>query len=428
MVVPTGKYTISDDPRVDTQIEARLGRIVQTLVRGIPNIESIILTGGFGKGEGSFKVCNTTVRPLRDFDLIVILSKHANLRRSVRAARQLNLGGIGALTEYKYGTEFSVDVHVTTLDHMNLYPDIVTFDSKKSHVIFGTDLRNEIRWKATDIPLRTGARLLFQKSTALIGGLSYEYVCQQDIPTSLKEVFLRETSKVYVEIGAALCILTNTYDAHASKRVNILRHIYRREFRQLFEVIPDLVDSMDSSTKYKLDPVSNPINQDPTDYWFKTRDVLGEVMKHYFKRYLGLSFSDWITYSRLLNRGLARNYYVPLIENYLRTRKMPSNEQAVALLNLLYNLKESFDQMIAHHDKYGPSLILTKGSPSPAIRVFSVCPLIMFGINRDASINHSLVDEALKQLDFVKLGTHPGNPWEEARLKCVKMVNILSFL
>ena len=62
-------YTVSAE--ADKKVQADLDRIVDKIRQRIDPV-SIILFGGFGKGEGSFDLRDGDVRPLNDYDLYVI--------------------------------------------------------------------------------------------------------------------------------------------------------------------------------------------------------------------------------------------------------------------------------------------------------------------------------------------------------------------
>lgn len=422
-----GTYTIYDDPRVDQQIESRVNEVVGTLTRNLPEIDSIILTGGFGKGEGSVKISGGTITPLRDFDLVVVLKKVVP-RNKVRKVRKL-LGCDSNKTEgYKYNQEFCLDLSVITLDTINLLPDVTTYDFKNSKVVYGKDIRSRIRWDARDIPLRSGARLLFQKSTALIGVLSLDYIAG-GVPQHALDVFLRETSKVYVEISGALCVLAGKYSSHCLKRVDILKEIYHRNFPDLYRIVPDLVEKMEASANYKVDPANNPIDQDPIDFWFKARDDLCNVIRYYFREYLHFSADDLIEFVSLLEKNLMKEYYVPLIDNYLSTRRFPRSKFLLRQLNAAYNVKQNIDySMLALRD-HKFSLSLTRGISAPCIKLFSACLLTLSSLERDETINRENLDEALKRLSFLKLDDRAfDNRWEEARLRCLKLIDLVQII
>ena len=183
-----GIYTIHNDPLIDQQIESRLNKIVDILVKNLPNVQSIILTGGFGKGEGSVRISNGRVTPLRDFDLVVVFKKSIPRREVTKVQRMLSCES-NAIENYKYNQEFCLDISATTLDNINLFPDAITYDFKASKVIYGIDLRSKIKWDSKEIPLRSGARLLFNKSTALLGSFSLNYLTGRIEKTKV-DVFL----------------------------------------------------------------------------------------------------------------------------------------------------------------------------------------------------------------------------------------------
>lgn len=61
-------YTVSDEPEVVRRIERDLQRIRTTLVDGDPRLRSLVLTGGFARGEGAM----LDGEPQNDYDLIAV--------------------------------------------------------------------------------------------------------------------------------------------------------------------------------------------------------------------------------------------------------------------------------------------------------------------------------------------------------------------
>ena len=70
-----GTYTIFNNKLVDLQIQERIDLIVGVISNNVPHIDSLILTGGFGKGEGSVVFKDDEVKPLRDFDFCIVSDK-----------------------------------------------------------------------------------------------------------------------------------------------------------------------------------------------------------------------------------------------------------------------------------------------------------------------------------------------------------------
>ncbi|MFX1362975.1 MAG: hypothetical protein ACFE7A_05945, partial [Promethearchaeota archaeon] len=71
-----GKYTKYESKRVDSVIDSQLNLIRDIILEDISGVKSIILAGGFGKGEGSLEITQDgKVVLLRDFDLVAIVDK-----------------------------------------------------------------------------------------------------------------------------------------------------------------------------------------------------------------------------------------------------------------------------------------------------------------------------------------------------------------
>jgi len=422
-----GTYTIHDDKYVDLQIQEKIDEIVNFIIKNVPQVDSLILTGGFGKGEGSTVITDGIVRPLRDFDFIIVSSKkisHDHIR-NVKGLLDQNW----QCDSYKYNKEFSIDISTTSLDNINIFPDIMTYDLKNSKVVYGEDIRNKIRWNAKDVPLRSGARLLFQKSTALIGVLSSNYL-SDGVPESLKKTFMREVSKVYIEIGSVLCILIGQYDSHCSTRAKIINNMYETSFPELFAQIPTLSDKISKATRHKLNPsLSVYGDYDPVSYWFETRDDLGEVMKYFFRIYCGFPFDDWLNFSQNIKRCHSRKYFSPLIKNYLEYNNFPRPDPLVTILNALFNINENLEYMRSisrePYLKYNLSKLFSVSAP--AIRLYSICPLLLFSIDRDGSFDENYLDKAIESTHFTYIQSKPiHNKWEMARLMTLEMLQKIS--
>lgn len=420
-----GKYTVLEDPRVDEFIDEYLQRVVEALVDNMPGIRSIILTGSFGKGEGSVLLDNQGVKPLRDFDLVVIFKGKVPSVEFVKALQknlQEKYGSLRVDDKYYLLNDLVPEIKATTLERVNSFPDISTYDLKQCIVLYGEDVRSKIKWDLKDLPLRTNARALLQKAIALIGAFHSDYL-NKEIPPSLRDSFLRETSRAYIEICVGLCLLANRYDSSGIRRLEIVREIYEDEFPELYKKVPDLAKKMEVSTKYKLDPSSNPLRVNSLDYWFETRDDLGAMITYYYGRYLNLTFKDWAHFSTALEEGLREQYYLPLIDAFLRSRNLPTNFVVSNLSNFFFNIRENIAySRMAFKDRHF-SVPLLYGISSPAIKVLSATPLVLFAINRDGSINSKYVDLALRKLKFVKIDTREHkSAWEEARAKFLEAV------
>ncbi len=267
--------------------------------------------------------------------------------------------------------------------------------------------------------------MLFQKSTALVGVMSPKLMDKGFDSKEERDNFIRETLKVYVEIGSALCILANRYDARSRNRLQTLFNINTDFFQEFLKEHPNLIERIKMSTKYKLDPSSNPIEINPAKLWFQARDDLGEVAKFYFREYLGVNFTEWVSYIQSLQKALREKYYIPLIDNVLYLKGIPSNKYLVKSLNSMYNLKENVD--FARKRKIYRLKVLSSRT-SASIRFLCTCFLLLFALNPDGNIVDDYIQEVNKSLDFVKMRMDSNNVWARARLGCLVLMNSTNLL
>jgi len=79
------KYTIINDPSADSIVERDLSLIVKKIKNFFGNyVQTILLCGGFGRGEGGVVKEDGVYRPLNDYDLTVIVKKLSTIPEQLR--------------------------------------------------------------------------------------------------------------------------------------------------------------------------------------------------------------------------------------------------------------------------------------------------------------------------------------------------------
>ena len=66
------KFTIHDSQDIYHRISSDLDLITQIILNKFTNIESIVLAGGFGRGEGSVLIVDNDIQPINDYDIYII--------------------------------------------------------------------------------------------------------------------------------------------------------------------------------------------------------------------------------------------------------------------------------------------------------------------------------------------------------------------
>ena len=207
-----GIYTSYSEEWIDAKVVSKLNLITNTILKNIQGIHSIILTGGFGRGEGSVRlVANNEINLLKDFDIVVIVDPIPSEDKKNKILDQIysELGLRNAEMEKFRFSKFVVDIRYLKKRDL-AYPDIWFYDLKSaSKVLYGQTVANLTPYNADDIPLSSGFRILFEKVTGLLGHFSYEYVRGARIEINKIDSLVYECLKTYIEMGTVLCILLN---------------------------------------------------------------------------------------------------------------------------------------------------------------------------------------------------------------------------
>lgn len=426
------KYTIYGG-EVDDYVEKKLNFLVKEMVKSLPGIVSILLVGGFGKGEGSVKISQDGhITLLKDFDFILVFKNKIPKDRvkEVEEKLQNHISGNSMSSPYKY-SRFTIDLNATSVDRICHLADITTYDAKYSSILlYGQDIRNRILVTQDKIPLRSGARVLFQKGISLLGQLSYSYLFQ-GVPERLKDMFIYETAKVFVELGTALTILARKYYPKCIDRSKFLLKNYKKLFPELYEKIPDLAEKIDFYVKFKLAPDYNLI-KDPIKLWFSAKKYHRIVLEYYMSKFLNIDqYKNLIDYCEKLKRKLYKDYYKSLIANFIYFRFKIKSEFLSLLLNKVFQIYEfyCFAKNVLKNARY--DLCFT-GVPffSPSIDFFISTILLLNALKEGGRYNREYVVKARHHLRIKPKPTRTisQNSWEETRLIYLDALRMLPFV
>jgi len=410
-----GKYTIHDD-LVDLEIDKKLRVVVECIVNYLKdNIQSILLTGGYGRGEGSVIIRNGEVILLKDFDIAIVVNKIV-----CSSALSLMLEDIykklgsnnPTRSLFKY-SNFAVDLRYLTKDNIN-YPDIWFVDLKNSTLLYGKDIRSYITYDSLDIPLSSGLRLVFEKITGLLGHFEYRLL-YKDIDENARMRLIYECMKTYIEIATSLCILNKVYISSYIKRIDIIKILSSKgKLDEIVRHIPDLIDKIELATRFKLQPDFN-VDKDPIELFFITRNDLALVLKYYIKCYIGFEINNWLEIDRI-SKQLAKVYYKPMISAFVRN-KNPRCISLVNILNILYQLYTNIKYIHLFYKEsskiyLGP--LVHNSTISPSLKFFPAGLLILLSLNRDGSIDMHLLMKGIDILrNIIPIANITG--WEDAR-------------
>ncbi|MBU2104468.1 MAG: nucleotidyltransferase domain-containing protein, partial [Nanoarchaeota archaeon] len=160
-----GKYTTSRE--ADKKVEKDIQKIKNFIVKELNPI-SIILFGGFGRGEGTYEIVGKKIIPLNDYDMYVVTKNKIPDEKLEEIGKKCSVligkGGGEFVENYNEIYEKSKYFHVDLrwLDY-NQLPKLRrinrTYELKYgSRVIYGEDVRKRI--KEIKVPLSEAFRYL----------------------------------------------------------------------------------------------------------------------------------------------------------------------------------------------------------------------------------------------------------------------------
>lgn len=254
----------------ETVMRGHLGLIVDACRAACPNLQAIILYGGFGRDEGSwFQDEDGRWRPYNDYDLRIVSRERVpdevlkTLARTL--AREIGIRWIDL-------GWFHPD------DLKRLRPSILNYDFKyASQVIHGdSGVLNKIpEFDGSMLPMEEARTLFFTRLYPFVGSLG-----EEGLNTALEgeesRFFRNQMAKAVLAAVDVLLLFKGAYDASYRTRVERLAALYPTE--------DEFVALSRWALSEKLRPQASPMSPG------EVRELYARVHRHFFSvMYRGLS-------------------------------------------------------------------------------------------------------------------------------------------
>jgi len=218
--------------------------IVNEILRELNPI-AIYLVGSFGRNEGSLYKQDHHIKPLRDYDILIVVDRRVRRkildRVSLRIHEKLNLVPPARRdVEFK---GFMVSLTQFTLSDLQRQNLLKLYELKHaSKLLHGIDVRKYIRVDISNISKYNGILILLGKVIGLLGLLNIRMLINKsnnEIDESID--FVYECLKVYTEIPTVLSLLNHSiYKPKFLDRCVAFYSNYDKLFPELRNVLPDL--------------------------------------------------------------------------------------------------------------------------------------------------------------------------------------------
>lgn len=402
------------------------------------NLISLILIGGFARGEGSICLNKNKIELLNDFDIFIITKYHLSLdlkKLSLDCLKKCNIKSQFSFKESKGIMQFYIDFRSMTLDELKKTPPFIKYYEMKNSakVIYGRDVLKFVpNYNLSEIPLEEGIRHLFNRLSLLVEylPLSYSKIGPRERRTAIFFI-----GKCYLSIAEALLLYTGDFSCNYKKRAEKFKRIYKKKFQNLFQIIPNLDKKILFHTNMKLKPKD--LDIDIKKLWFEARNDTLKILEIYLNKIYTskgyLSINDENFYNKLekvLRKNLLKKYLI----FYLRSRKLYIknnlllkiiNYMAQWYLNLLF-----FRELLLIQKKRNLRLLFS--TTDPGIKFYSALIPCIYALKRNMRIEKEVYKKALTKLKKIfpfKINNNdPFLSWKELCDHYTKAFRVFQFL
>ena len=273
-------YTAHNNNLVEAKIAQDIASIKNEIIREGKRrgIVSLILYGGFARGEGSAIIEGDNIRPLNDYDFMAVSSHPLPAYKSFRKFIQGMNSRISGYT---------IDVMIRPLWFMKRrHASVFFYEMKNSgKVLWGKDVLSLMPEIDPDkIPMSDGIRTLFNRLMSLLEAYGAEdrkfvvYQCNKAVLTCM-EILLLQAKK---------------YRGSYKERLSVFKSIFESSFPDLFKELPGFMDMVEKATQFKLFPdfnlypLANSIGGGQ-DLWEKTAFLYYRILEKMAGKKWGLS-------------------------------------------------------------------------------------------------------------------------------------------
>ncbi len=250
-------YTAHHDDRINTFVESHLTEITKQ-IRNLmaDDVLAIILSGGFGRGEGSIiERDDGSLHVVNDYDIDIIYKEKFNKLLSkifthLRYRKKINHIAIDLARHFDIK---QIDLNLKTANdlHPESNPKLADYDLAYGHVVLfekNIIFKKVPKYESSQIPIFEGTWLLRNRGIGLL--LASFYISGNTIAAEKTEYFYIEINKAILAMGDALFILKGKYVCSYAER--------SRQFDELCdEHVPNhefLIQLYKDASHYKLFP------------------------------------------------------------------------------------------------------------------------------------------------------------------------------
>lgn len=404
-----GKYSKVDDPRIVDVINIIRDEIVKRFQPA-----SIVIAGGFGRGEASFLEEDGEFKALSDCEVAIVSNRPISKKKLAKLSWDLThqtgleivISNSPLLRAY---SAFSIPASVS---RKIWRPSIQHYDLREgSKVVYGKNILARLPViRPEGIPLWEGIRLMLNRMAA---SLSYFPVGSTDIERSEAIYWI---NKVIIACQDALLLSIRYYHYSYEARNLMLQELFPDHFSELNIKIPEFLPLAARAAEYKLRPEKGAYTEDLSELWFDTAEICDQVFRYIIEVDMGFTFNNYADFQPkyLGHLNIRKKYYLGV---------MPSS--------ILQNIITIKRMILADSYRFPSFRLLTSIRTPWKHIVYSLIPLVYFGMSKQGKIGTTQLEQARKTLSlFKQLKPQQQNPeleWEYLKEQTLELWHRLCY-
>ncbi|MFX1311075.1 MAG: hypothetical protein ACFFHD_00470 [Promethearchaeota archaeon] len=279
-------FTIYENNRINNYILKDIDKIKKLILKIIPKTLTILLVGGFGRGEGSFFIKDGEYHPINDYDFIVIV-------KTINRKKKIKLAQISKFLANYLKIDF-VDIILVSLNQLkkpNFQRTIFYYESLNGHLIIFDRINIEEKLIKINFSLIKSSeihKLLFNRALCLLEARN-RYLKNRVTEDNHEDYqyLIRQTSKAIIACSDTILLINGNF------------HYLYLERCKIFQHLPNISDDdkklVKLATTIKLIPSKYKLIEDPIVYWKRAIRMFSKISRSFFSQYLRLprNYSTW---------------------------------------------------------------------------------------------------------------------------------------
>lgn len=377
-----GRYTETSYPTIEKEIDDIITDIINEIVSHL-HPKSIILIGGFGRGEGAVINDEKELKFFSDCEITIVSGKYIS-RKSIEKLIDMfaKKDGLELIIHRSIAVEIYSLFPVPRIISNKIWrPIIQRYDLKYgSRIIYGENcLEKTPDFNPEDIPLWEGIRLMFNRMAEVLKFSPIERSYSYEDEAKL----IYRLSKLIIACQDALLLSTGNYHPSYRIRNNLFIELFPQYFSELNKKLPKFLNLTLKATDYKLNPPKINYIDNVSEYWFDTLEICDKVFRYIIEKDMNITFDIYSNFQL----------------KYLRHPNIRNKYYNNLLSSSIYQNMFTIVKMCTY--KIRPKIIGKIGIPWKHF-VYSMIPVIFFSVQKTGDIDVIQLKKARNTLSLFK--------------------------